>query len=143
MNHLGYYDGGLPQKGRGAIRGTAFGRPGEFHTPQTHNFFNNYHADSKLVTSEDSVKFKAFMNSDKVDFTMTRPARPMYYDRDFLFMKDRSFWLRMILLSTFTMFTINKLKVERDRWQRWERLENLEDLPEHHFNNRGGVLIKK
>lgn len=26
---------------------------------------------------------------------------------------------------------------------RWERLENIEELPAHHFNNRGGVLVKK
>ena len=26
---------------------------------------------------------------------------------------------------------------------RWERVENLENMPAHHFNNRGGVLLKK
>jgi hypothetical protein len=29
------------------------------------------------------------------------------------------------------------------RMQRWERMETLEDAPAHHFNNRGGVLVKK
>ena len=83
------------------------------------------------------------MQSDKIDFNMTRPARPMYYDRDFLFMKDRSFWLRLILLSLLGLYSWNKIYVERDRWMRWERLESLADLPAHHFHNRGGVLIKK
>ena len=31
VNDLGYYRGGVPQKGRGSIRGTALGRPGSFH----------------------------------------------------------------------------------------------------------------
>ena len=31
VNDLGFYRGGVPQKGRGAIRGAALGRPGEFH----------------------------------------------------------------------------------------------------------------
>lgn len=43
VNHLGLYRGGLPQKDRGAIRGTALGPIGEFHQPQVHNFLNNYH----------------------------------------------------------------------------------------------------
>lgn len=31
VNHLGNYQGGLPQKGRGSVRGTALGPIGEFH----------------------------------------------------------------------------------------------------------------
>jgi hypothetical protein len=31
VNHLGYYKGGLPQRDRGSIRGTALGPIGEFH----------------------------------------------------------------------------------------------------------------
>lgn len=33
VNHLGHYKGGLPAKGRGAIRGTALGPIGDFHQP--------------------------------------------------------------------------------------------------------------
>ena len=29
------------------------------------------------------------------------------------------------------------------RMARWDRMQNLENLPAHHFNNRGGVLVKK
>ena len=143
VNDLGYYRGGVPQKGKGTIRGSAMGRPGEFHTPQVHNFYNNYHADAKLVSSEDALKFKNFMAADKVDYNMTRPSRPMYYDRDFNFMKERSFWLRLFLLTLFGMYGIQKIWVERDRMMRWDRIENLENMAEHHFFNRGGVLTKK
>ena len=109
VNDLGYYRGGVPNPNSGTRRGDALARPGEFHTPELHNFYNNYHADSKLVTSEDAIKFKNFMTSDKVDFTMTRPARPMYYDREFLFLRDRSFWLRLLLLSMFGIYLITKV----------------------------------
>ena len=33
VNHLGNYNGGLPQRNRGSIRGTALGPIGEFHQP--------------------------------------------------------------------------------------------------------------
>lgn len=46
VNYLGHYKGGLPAKGRGAIRGTALGPIGDFHQPSVHNFLNNYHQDS-------------------------------------------------------------------------------------------------
>jgi len=38
VNHLGYYNGGLPQKDRGTMRGKSMGNPGDFHSPQLHNF---------------------------------------------------------------------------------------------------------
>ena len=143
VNDLGYYRGGLPQKGRGAIRGAAIGLPGEFHQPTVHNYLENYHQDSKVITSEDAVKFKAFMNSDKVDFNMSRPTHPMHYDRDMNFMKDRSFFLSFILGSLLFFYLAKRFRVEQDRWTQWDRRERIEDLPAHHFNNRGGVLIKK
>ena len=143
VNHLGLYRGGIPKKGRGAIRGAAIGKPGEFHSPKTHNFLNFYHPDSKIINSEDAVKFKAFMVSDKDDFNLTRPSHPMYFDKNMEFMKDRSFWLVMILGLLGAMYAKNRWEVETARWQRWERMQNLENAPAHHFNNRGGVLVKK
>lgn len=68
VNYLGYYRGGLPQKDRGILRGAALAPPDWFHQPNVHNYLNNYYPDAKLVTSEDAIKFKAFMNADKVDF---------------------------------------------------------------------------
>ena len=50
VNYLGYYQGGVPQKDKGPIRGKAMGNPGEFHTPQVHNFLNYYHQDTTFVT---------------------------------------------------------------------------------------------
>lgn len=142
-NHLGFYRGGVPQKGRGPIRGSAMGRPGEFHDPKMHNFLNFYHPDAKMVSSEDTVKFKAYMLSDKDDFNMTRPSHPMHYDREMNFMKDRNFWLALICGMFSFMWLKNRYYIEQERMRRWERMGNLEDAPAHHFNNRGGVLIKK
>jgi len=143
VNFLGFYRGGVPQKGRGAIRGAAIARPGEFHTPQYHNFLNNQHPDATLVSSEDAIKFKAYMQVDKVDYTMSRPSHPMHYDHSMDFMKDRSFWLMLILSMLGGMYFVKKVYYERMRWQRWERMQNIENMPAHHFNNRGGVLVQK
>ncbi len=67
----------------------------------------------------------------------------MFYDREMLFSKDRSFWLSLIIFLLGGMYANAKYKVEKQRWTRWNRLEFLKDMPAHHFNNRGGVLIKK
>jgi hypothetical protein len=43
VNDIGYYRGGLPQRDRGCIRGSALGPAGDFHSPQVHNYIENYH----------------------------------------------------------------------------------------------------
>lgn len=50
VNHLGYYSGGIPQKDRGPVRGKSLGNPGEFHTPQIHNFLNYNHQDAAFLS---------------------------------------------------------------------------------------------
>ena len=67
----------------------------------------------------------------------------MHYDRDMNFMKDRSFWLSMVLLMIGGIYAKARLQVELDRWHMWDRRENLSEMPAHHFHNRGGVLIRK
>ena len=62
-----------------------------------HNHLDNYHQENNLVTSEDAVKFKAYMNADSVDFKMSKPIYPMHYDKDFNFMKDRNYWLSLLV----------------------------------------------
>jgi len=43
VNHLGFYRGGVPRKGKGVIRGRALGNIGYFHQPEVHNYLQNYH----------------------------------------------------------------------------------------------------
>ena len=43
VNHIGYYQGGVPKKGAGPRRGNAIGNVGEFHSPQIHNFLEHNH----------------------------------------------------------------------------------------------------
>lgn len=143
VNDLGYYRGGLPQRDNGTVRGSALGAPGEFHSATVHNHLENYHQESNMVTSEDAVKFKAYMNSDKVDFNMSKPTHPMYYDKDFSFMKDRNYWLSLIALMFTGYYLKKKWVVEKDRWHRWNREQNLDKVLPHHVFNRGGILIKK
>lgn len=108
VNHLGYYKGGLPQKDMGAVRGRSLGNPGEFHTPEIHNFLEYKHQDTHFVTQEDAVKFKHWMASDQLDFQRSRPYYPMHYDKSFDFLKDRSYFLGLIV--TFALGSIGYRK---------------------------------
>lgn len=42
--------------------------PGDFHSPVHANFFDNYNPEATFVTSEDAVKFKAWMKTDQEAF---------------------------------------------------------------------------
>lgn len=143
VNDLGYYRGGLPNRDQGNLRGTALGSPGEFHQPRLHNQLENYHQDSNIVDSEDAVKFKAYMTSDKVDFNRSMPLHPMHYDKNFDFMKDRTYWAALFCLLLGGYYAKARLEVELDRRHRWNREHNLDSTLPHHVHNRGGILIKK
>lgn len=135
VNHLGYYRGGVPQPNRGPIRGTALGRAGQFHSPQVHNWMNYQHGDSQRVTTEDAVKFKHFMGTDKADFNRTMPAAPMHYDADFSYAKDRDFWLKFILGWMFVGYAFNRVALERDRAKMHERMSGFQNTLSHHVSN--------
>jgi len=143
VNHLGYYKGGLPQKGKGNIRGKALGRPQDFHSPEFHNFLHNYHQDSTFVNSEDAIKFKNWMTSDIVDFQTPMPYYKTYYDRSFEFMRDRSYFLGLISFIFMLMYAGRRYQVERARFHQIKRVDHLDEIPKHHLNNRGGVLLEK
>jgi len=119
------------------------GRPGRFHSPRIHNFINYSHPDSQRVDTEDSVMFKHFMGSDKVDFNRAKPAYPMFYDNDHNYRKDRDYWLKLILGMAFFTYAGRKIQVESDRARMTQRLEGYKNIPAHHFNNRGGVIVLK
>jgi len=63
-----------------------------------------HHRDSKNVTSKDAVEFKRWMGSDKADFLRSKPGHPMFYDTDFVYLKDRDFWLKVLLGMMFTNY---------------------------------------
>lgn len=72
MNFLGYYNGGIPVKGAGSRRksnkGANLTQPGDFHSPVMANFLDNYNPDATFVSSEDAIKFKAWMKTDQEQF---------------------------------------------------------------------------
>ena len=80
------------------------------------------------MTSEDAVKFKAYMNADKIDFQMSKPTHPMYYDKNFDFMKDRNYWLSLIVLIGGFCFVKKRFEVEKDRWHMWSRQADLDSV---------------
>jgi hypothetical protein len=99
VNFIGMYKGGVPNKDAGPLRGKALGNPNEFHSPQVHNYLEFNHQDTAFVSSEDAIKFKHWMGSDIVDFQRSRPYYPMHYDRNFEFLRDRTYWLVRLFLS--------------------------------------------
>lgn len=143
VNDLGFYKGGVPRKFKGTQRGEALGPPGEFHSPQVHNYFHFNHQDSARVTSDDATLFKNWMGSDRADFLRTKPAYPMYFDRDFNYAKDRDFWLKFIVGMVLGIYAYRRYFVEVDRARRTARMEGFKDMPAHHFHNRGGVIVLK
>lgn len=143
VNDLGYYNGGVPRRDRGPMRGAALAAPGVFHSPAVHNYLENQHADSYRVTAEDAVKFKHYMGTDKVDFNRTMPAYPMYYDHEHNYRKDRDFWLKFLLGATLASYGVKRVQLEYDRARMTDRLDGFPNALGHHFNNRGGVVVKK
>ena len=143
MDDFGNYRGGVPSEGNAARRGTALGIPGTFHDPLIHNHLEYDHQDTHRVTQEEALKFKNWMTQDKIDFERSVPYYPMYYDREHKYMKERRFWLLMIIAITGSSYLYKKLQVENDRYLQWQRKEKLHKMPAHHFNNRGGVLFEK
>ena len=89
------------------------------------------------------MKFKAFMQADKVDFNRTKPGHPMHYDTDMNFSKDRRFWGALLMAMLGGWYAYNKFYIERLRWRRWEREGNIQNIPAHHVANHGGVVFKK
>ena len=83
------------------------------------------------------------MTSDQYDFKRSRPVHPMYYDREFNFMKDRSFWGAMLMALFLGYFVKARFVVEVDRLRMWDRRDNLSEVPAHHVANRGGVVFRK
>ena len=83
------------------------------------------------------------MGTDKADFLRTKPAYPMYYDKDFNYRKDRDFWLKLILGMAAVSYAFKKWNVESDRSRMTARLNGYKNMPGHHFHNRGGVVVLK
>jgi hypothetical protein len=83
------------------------------------------------------------MGTDKADFLRTKPAYPMYYDKDNNYRKDRDFWLKLLLGMAALNYGIQKWKVETDRQRMTARMNGYAGMPGHHFNNRGGVVVLK
>ena len=48
------------------------------------------------------------MGTDKADFLRTKPGFPMYYDKNFNYMRDRDFWLKMLLGMALGCYIKNK-----------------------------------
>lgn len=144
MNFLGYYRGGVPQYRKGGARGKAAGNPGFLHSPHAHNYYEFPHQDTAQVTSEDALAFKHYMNTDKTEFMRAQPYYPMYYDRNWNFIRERYYWLNLLLLMFGATVLKGRYEIEKERWTQWWRKERFEQeaIP-HHYVNRNGVVLEK
>lgn len=147
VNFMGYYNGGLPQKGLGRVRrsnrGKSLGEPGLPHSPSIHNFLENYTQEATFVNSEDAVQFKNWMRSDLTQHTMSRPHYKTYYDYSYAFLEDRKYFLLFLMGFWSACYLKYRFMIEGLRSHKDERRYHIEEQKPHHFTNRGGVLMKK
>lgn len=145
VNHLGYYNGGLPQKKKGSIRGKALGNPGVPHNAALHNTIVRPERDANQVTS---VQADMFKHSKEIERALGRDRQRPYYpitsDPEMQYAKNRTY-ASSIILGILGYFIAKRVyyreKMRASMNARFE--DNLINAPAHHFVNRGGVLIKK
>jgi len=91
VNHLGYYNGGLPQKHKGGIRGSALGQPGEPHNSHIHNRMVRNEREAFEVDLEGATEFRGYQNLDRDIRTRARPYRTLITDPDWTYVKNRTY----------------------------------------------------
>jgi curved DNA-binding protein CbpA len=146
VNHLGYYNGGLPRKDSGNIRGEAMSSPGTAHSALSHNAEVRFEREAFEVTNSRASEFKAFNVYDNLEGKRDEPKayHPLEHDYTWKYVRQRRYG-SMIIFSIIAYYYARRVyERERMRMVRNQRQpESLYDLPSHHFVNRGGVLIKK
>ena len=145
VNHLGYYNGGLPKKNNGAIRGEGFGAPGSLHDVHTHNtVMRPENRDAYEVTGTEADMYKRHESLYSQIKNRPRPYYPLEFDDTWRYVRHRAY-ANLVILFVFGCYTFSKLyKRELGRQHLNDMLpENIANKPAHHFVNRGGVLIKK
>ena len=145
VSHLGYYNGGLPQKERGNIRGSALDSPGKNHIATVHNEHVRMERDAFEVDKRRTGYFRNFQNQEKhTGVYRTKPFYPITEDPDWSYVRNRSY-ITLLTLGAIGVVIAKRIYYrEQGRLLQAERHpENIGSLPAHHFSNRGGVLIKK
>lgn len=146
VNHLGYYNGGIPTKHSGNIRGNAFGSPGAAHSALQHNANVRFEREAFEVTNSRAAELKAFNVYDNLEGKRDEPKafHPLEHDYEWKYVKQRRYGTMIIFGILGYYYARRVYERERMRAVRNQRLPDvLETLPSHHFVNREGVLIKK
>lgn len=144
VNHLGYYNGGLPFKKGGNTRGNAMGPPGTPHNSTLHNQSVRHDRESHHVNRDEARDFRVQQNMDRHVKNRITPYYTLEEDKEWKYVRNRTY-ATFIILGLAGMVLGKRLYTrERKRAHRTDRLpDNLEKLPSHHFVNRGGVIMKK
>jgi curved DNA-binding protein CbpA len=144
VNHLGYYNGGLPVKGSEKIRKGALGPIGAAHSKDLHNYYERFDRDSHEVSPTEAADFKVFKHNDRDEITREKPYYKLEADYEWTSVKNRAF-ATLVILAIFGYTIANKVfRREKTRMHQAKRHpDNLSSAPAHHYVNRGGVLLKK
>ena len=144
VNHLGYYNGGLPVKGNERTRKGALGPVGAVHSKDLHNYYERFDRDSYEVSPTDAADFKVNKHGERYEITKEKQYFKLEEDPEWTSVRNRGFSTIIILSIIGYWFAKNVYLREKFRWHQAERHpDNLSSAPAHHFVNRGGVLLKK
>lgn len=145
VNHLGYYNGGLPQKSRGAIRQGTMGAPGTSHLALNHNEKLRMEREAFEVDSKRAEFFKNYQTQESAKgVNRQKPYYTLTEDPNWTYLRNRTYitWLALGVVGYGIAKKIYVRETKR-AIQNERHPDNIGSLPAHHFSNRGGVLIKK
>lgn len=96
VDYLGRYRGGVPQKGKGNMRGSSLGAPGSFHEPGLHNDLQDQHPDYHRIDQSEASAFKAYYADEKSVIN----TRTTWFEAkvDYDFFKFKNYQLAWVIL---------------------------------------------
>jgi len=94
IDEFGRFKGGVPQKGKGAIRGSALGSPGSMHDPDIIQEFNEFKQTEQRVTEREANAFKNWMQSDSFGIKRRFLWFETHIDYEFFRFKNYRYGLR-------------------------------------------------
>jgi curved DNA-binding protein CbpA len=111
VNEFGRYRGGVPQKGKGEVRGNSMGGPGAYHEPLMHNYKINPNPDSQFVSGQDALAFKNYMAEDRYSLRRRSTWFQATVDYNYFRFENHKYGLRWLRNLAFFVVLIPGLAV--------------------------------
>jgi len=128
VDSIGRYKGGVPQKGKGQIRGNAMGAPHEAHDTLLINMKINADPTEQFVTPEDALAFKHYMNEDKHFIKKKWTWFEAEIDYDYFKFKTQQYglrWFRNVLIFFFGLGGLAEIYLRRMNRQNLKALKSI------------------